>query len=250
MQAQRRTHRFGDQWEFSYRIDLSSRTSNPEDAEENLRDLLAYYEKECQSLRRRLVKHCRSAGRVGDALVIAKEFLNQAHGEDERCEALFLVAHTMQFAQDWELAIGFYVEARECGTRKEAYPYFIENNIGYCLIQLGRFAEAQECLKRAIGMAPAYPHAHRNLGVSYEGLQHFSEAASAYVDAIRADAADPSALQLLTKLIVRHPGVLKRISDLEEQVIRCRAAVAYAQLEWEKDLQNSTIEAGKSEMNP
>jgi tetratricopeptide (TPR) repeat protein len=238
MSTDKRTHTFGDDWEFRYRIDVSPPPSSRNEGEEYVRSLLAQRENECQSLRRDLLVLYRSTGRLGDALTMSNKLLTHARNVDQRCEALFILGQTLERTQDWESAIGFFEAAKECGTTSDTYAYFIENNIGYCLNQLGRFTEAQGFLRSAIIVDPERANAYMNYGLSCEGLMHFGEAADSYAKAVRADAADPSALHHLDDLVARHPGVLKEVPDLEQQIIRCRAAVAYAMLEWEKELRN------------
>src|SRR5271170_7629656 len=67
-------------------------------------------------------------------------------------------------------------------------------NLGYALIQAGRFTDAIHCLERAVRIDPSYAVAHNNLGIAYEHLLRHTEAIDAFERALtlKPDYAEPA----------------------------------------------------------
>ena len=58
-------------------------------------------------------------------------------------------------------------------------------NVGNCLLERGRGAEALPYCERAVALDPTKPAAHYNLGIAYEGAQRWADALAEYVAALR-----------------------------------------------------------------
>lgn len=217
-----------DGWAFSFRSGGNQIIPSGKDAEEYLHSLLAARTRECQRVRLELLRFYRSAARAADALAIAREYLAQGVSNDEKSEAYFHLGQTMEGVRDWESAIRWYRLARASGTSSQTYLYFIHNNIGFSLNQLGRYRESADELQSAMVIDPSRANAFKNYGLCLEGQGRFAEAAHMYIDGIRADAADPRALTHLEDLMRRHGEIRAQIPELDEEVVRCKAAIAFA----------------------
>jgi tetratricopeptide (TPR) repeat protein len=101
--------------------------------------------------------------------------------------------------------------------------YLLCNNLGYCLSQLGRFAEAERLCRAAIALDPERYNAHKNLGVALEGQGRHAEPAEGYVEATRKNPGDPRALRHLETMLARHPEVTHAVRDLPATLEACRA---------------------------
>ena len=103
--------------------------------------------------------------------------------------------------------------------------YFINNNLGFSLNIMERFAEAEPYCRRAMQSDPNRPNAYKNLGLSLAGQGQYREAAQCYVAATQINAADPRAFHLLMDLVKNHPELEY---DFETAAACCRKAVETA----------------------
>jgi tetratricopeptide (TPR) repeat protein len=106
-----------------------------------------------------------------------------------------------------------------------AYPpawtrtwYFLNNNLGYSLNQLGSFSEAEGYCRTAIAFQPHMYNAHKNLGVSLQGQGRFVEAAGSLLEATRIAPSDRRALGRLEELLTRHPEVGRDHPEILDEV--------------------------------
>jgi tetratricopeptide (TPR) repeat protein len=128
---------------------------------------------------------------------------------------------------NFDAAVGFYLEARELNPESVATRYLIHNNLGYSLIQLGRFKEAEPLLEAAITIDPTRPNAFKNLGLTLRSQGKIPEAADYFVLATEANSADTRSLRHLEELIADHPEVLLAMPGLAENLILYRTAVEH-----------------------
>ena len=104
--------------------------------------------------------------------------------------------------------------------------YFIHNNLGYSLNQVGEHQAAVRYLEIAVQIDPARPNAHKNLAIALEGQKRFAEAAKSYVRATEITPRDSRALMHLEEMVSANPSVLEEIPELQESLSFCREAVA------------------------
>ena len=103
--------------------------------------------------------------------------------------------------------------------------YFIHNNLGYSLNQLGQFAEGEKCCRDAIEINPSRPNAHKNLGIALAGLGQYREAAEAFINATYNNAGDTRSFGLLKKLLQEHPELE---FDFQKQFTKCEQIVKFS----------------------
>lgn len=87
--------------------------------------------------------------------------------------------------------------------------YFLSNNLGFCLNELGKYREAEGYCRIALEIDPSRHNAHKNLGVALEGLGRHAEALAYYLSATELFPADPRALQLARGLLTRFPFLVE-----------------------------------------
>jgi len=110
----------------------------------------------------------------------------------------------MEEAERFDLAAEFYAKGLEIEPTEEELWYWLKNDLGYALNQLGRFTEAERACQAAI-RSDSRPHnAYKNLGVALEGQGRYGEAANAYIAAVQAGPGDPRAFNLLVDLVAAH----------------------------------------------
>ena len=127
--------------------------------------------------------------------------------------------------RDYSSAAKAYSSALDLPQESSEAEYFLNNNLGLCLNQLGKHAEAEKHCRTAIEIAPEYHNAHKNLGVALQGLGRYADAAVCFIRATKLSPGDPRALQHLKDLIAVHKGIFEEIPDLLAQLSECQRAV-------------------------
>jgi tetratricopeptide (TPR) repeat protein len=221
--------RLTDNWTFNFRPKQSfnGKPVTIEEAEKHFLAKLKDPNENHKAVRLELVRIYRSMGKVGDAMSYAEEYLAETKNVEEKAEGYFTLGQAMEHVDDFESAVRFYMLAFELEPRHKFQRYFIRNNIGFSLNQLGRFVDAEKYLREAIGMDTTHANAYKNLGLSLEGQGRYVEAARSFISAIQANASDSRALRHLEKLAERHPEISCQIPDLSYQITMCRQAVAF-----------------------
>jgi len=82
----------------------------------------------------------------------------------------------MESASQFELACAFYSKGISLDPRNSDLRYFLNNNLGYSLNQLGRFTDGEPYCRAAIEINAARHNAYKNLGVSLTGQKRYAEA--------------------------------------------------------------------------
>ena len=129
---------------------------------------------------------------------------------------------------DYEGAARYYRGAFGLQPRRTDLWYWINNNLGYCLIQVGRFKEAEGHLKVALAIDSNRSNAFKNLGLALLGQKESAKAAEYFVLATQANASDPRSLTHLEQLLDADPELLVEVPDLQHKLDACRKAVEHA----------------------
>lgn len=146
---------------------------------------------------------------MNEKLIEAQEFL----GKGAQCEN----------NADWDGAIANYKRVVALDVEHPLICYYGHNNLGYSLIQLGRFPEAEFHCQAAIAVNPYLHNAHKNLGLSLQGLGRLVEAARSLATAAQLAPRDPRAWQHLCALIEANTELLDQSPELPEMMAELRA---------------------------
>jgi tetratricopeptide (TPR) repeat protein len=120
--------------------------------------------------------------------------------------------------RDFEAAVIAYKQAMALNPTHKEIWYFIHNNLGYSLNQIGEFEEGEKYCRVAIQINPNLSNAHKNLGLALVGQDKNADAAKSYVRAIEATPGDTRSLVLLLKLLQAHPELK---SEFQADADRC-----------------------------
>ena len=153
-----------------------------------------------------------------------RTILGRTENVDAAAQILMAMGQTAERGSDFELAARFYREALLLDAGSEHTRYFIRNNLGYSLNQLGRHAEAEPLCRQAIEIEPRRANAHKNLGLSLQGQGRFREAGSAFVAAMRVDPRDPRACRHLEELVASQPDLA---DEFREAIAETRGRRGY-----------------------
>jgi tetratricopeptide (TPR) repeat protein len=160
-----------------------------------------------------LAQFYKLAGKLDLAMAHFRRILGRTENVDAAAQILMAMGQTAERSDDFELAERFYREALLLDAGSEHTRYFIRNNLGYSLNQLGMHLEAEPFCRQAIEIEPRRANAHKNLGLSLQGQGRFREAGSAFVAAMRADPRDPRARRHLEELVATQPDLADELRE-------------------------------------
>lgn len=175
-----------------------------------------------------LSAHYSRSGRLDQAEGYVRRLLELNQSPGGAATHLLQLGQLEERRGDFERAADYYQRGLDAGPVAIHTCYFLRNNLGYSLNQLGRFAEAEPLLREAIRIDPEQPNAYKNLGLCLWGLERHVEAAVCFIDATRVNAADARSLNHLEQLAAAHPEIATSIPDFDALLSACRQAVAEA----------------------
>lgn len=148
--------------------------------------------------------------------------------DPERIGAGFLGLGQLEESRgDYAAAAKRYGEALALEPCSQHTWYFIHNNLGYSLNQLGKHGSAVRYLERALEIDPGRPNAYKNLGLAHEALGDPVKAAELFIAATQVDAADSRSLDHLLAMMEANPALEVDIPNLRDRVDACRKAVEF-----------------------
>jgi tetratricopeptide (TPR) repeat protein len=158
-----------------------------------------------------VVGYYRSIRKLEAAIELLEDFLKKNVADDEKnAHCQLALGQIATDDQRLEAALGHFQAALRFEPRKKKIAYVIHNNVGFCLNQLGRFADAESHCRTAIEINWKRASGYRNLGVSLQGQGELTGAAWALVEAVKLEVSDERARALLEKLIAEHPAIIVR----------------------------------------
>lgn len=190
------------------RVEASNGTSR-----EALWDLAVYYSK---------------VRRQREALGCVARLRTVANSDEEHAACQLAMGQLQEQMGDFEFATQFYRGGLELAVQTADSWYWLNNNLGYSLVQVECPSEAVPFLEAAISANGGRSNAHKNLGLAHERLGAYALAVRSFVAATRANASDARSLGHLEQLVATHPDVLAEVPRLAETLAECRSAVALA----------------------
>jgi tetratricopeptide (TPR) repeat protein len=167
----------------------------------------------------------KDTGQNDKALVRLRQLLQLLPDPESRAKCILTMGQVMEQAGDFAAAAGYYKQALALEPMHTWTWYFINNNLGFSLISLERFAEAEQYCRRAIQTDPNRPNAYKNLGLALSGHGQYREAAQCFIAATQVNAADDRAFRLLRDLLNDRPELEY---EFEGAALSCQKAVEAA----------------------
>jgi tetratricopeptide (TPR) repeat protein len=167
-------------------------------------------------------------GRQREAAACIARLRAMVVNDEEHARCQLAMGQLQEQLGDFEAAVHFYRGGLELSPRPGDTGYWLNNNLGYSLIQLGRPSEALALLEAAIAIDGTRPNAHKNLGLAHDHLGTYALAVRCFVKATQANASDPRSMKHLETIIAAHPEVLADVPGLAETLTECCRAVGVA----------------------
>jgi Flp pilus assembly protein TadD len=166
-------------------------------------------------------RECFDYRRFDGAVGLLAKALSLAADDGVRAYCLLEMGRAHEAKPDFRAAADAYGQGLAFPREPTHTWYFLNNNLGFCLNQLGRFEEAEPVCRTAIAFQPLMYNAHKNLGVSLQGQGRLVEAAHSFLEAARRSGSDPRALAHLEDLLAQHPYVGREHPELLEAAQEC-----------------------------
>lgn len=203
----------------------NGKTVTYEEAEEILTKTLSGSGEKNKEALWSLAQIYRETGRDHDAFECVQKLLKLSRGAEEKASCVLAFGQLMEQKGDYVSAEKYYRNALTLNPTNIDTRYFINNNLGYCLIQQGRFIEAVEYSKAAQDINPSWANAYKNMGLAFHGLGKHSKAAEYFIIATKTCPSDARAIQHLRDLVRVHREIEKDIPDIYEQIEFCKKLV-------------------------
>jgi tetratricopeptide (TPR) repeat protein len=200
-------------------------------AEEYEREILERLEKDSASRKQSLWDLSvlyGSTGRQEKCLECLKKLALLTDGPEERAQCYLAIGAQRERVDDFEGAVSYYRAAFGMEPQSTDAWYWINNNLGYSLVQLGQCHEAEAYLHNAVAIDQTRPNAYKNLRLASLGQNRLEAAIDYFVRATQANASDGRSLGHLEQLVREHPELLDKVPNLEGTIEDCRIAVGQA----------------------
>lgn len=172
-----------------------------------------------------LARFYKQTGQLEKSLVRLRQLLEWLSGPEDRARCFLNMGQTMEQAHRFAIAAGYYKQALALEPMHTSTWYFVNNNLGFCLIAMDRFAEAEVYCRKAIETDPNRPNAYKNLGTALSSQGQYRDAAQCFIAATQVNAADNRAFLLLRDLLRDHPEL---VFEFETAAACCEKAVEAA----------------------
>ena len=157
---------------------------------------------------------CGRTGRQQFAISHLERVANALSDSDARAYFRLLCGQMMEQVRDYESARDYYERGLAEPTNPAYTRYFLHNNLGFCLNELGRHKEAESHCHEAVEIAPKYHNAYKNLAIALEYMNDWPGAAFHFAAAAQLAPSDRRALMHLNTLLEAHPEVYEAVEDL------------------------------------
>jgi tetratricopeptide (TPR) repeat protein len=171
----------------------------------------------------RLTRECLDERRYDGAVGYLARILALTRDDQTKAVCFLETGRALEHKRDIPAAADAYSRAFTLPAQRTDTWYFLNNNLAYCLSQVGHQDEAEDCCRAAIAIEPLRHNAYKNLGVCLEAKGQLVEAARCFLQAARLFPDDPRALGHLEDLLGRHAEVAREHPELRAAAQEFRA---------------------------
>ncbi len=149
------------------------------------------------------------------------ELINCIEDPEKRAYTLLDTGCRLEKCKDWAEAIRIYQESISLEPTDQQTLYFAHNNLGFCLIQVGRFAEGENYSRKAIKIDGARSNAYKNTGLALQGQGRFVEAAELFIAGTLTRPQDRRSFDHLETLLRTHPEIREQMPTIDADIEKC-----------------------------
>ncbi len=176
----------------------------------------AYLDSEAPPLEKAIIRNgvfhascrCREKKQFEAAIRYLRVLAARTPVPEEKAEYLLSLGQSFEQLSDFGNAAAVYREGVNLEPTEARLSYYLHNNLGYCLNQLGRHVQAESFCRTAIRIDPKRFNAHKNLGLARLAQGHAHEAARHLTVAAVVDPGNRRSFDHLTELLQSHPELL------------------------------------------
>lgn len=155
-----------------------------------------------RSLKKALREEC-----FHEALEIIERLKQSSEGNEKKGHYAFFKGCVFEMVGDYQAAVQAYGTGLSFEPRDGRTWYFLHNNLGYSLIKLCKFQEAEYYCKEAIRINKGVYNGFKNLGLALEGQGRILEAAMVLAASPLGLPGSKNSWLLLSELQERNPDL-------------------------------------------
>ncbi len=181
---------------------------SPKQVEADIQSRVARSEEELEGALLQLARFYSAVGPYDNARACVERCVDGSQDPRKRAERCLRLGQLLEQEDRYAEAEATYARGLEIPSAAPEVRYFLQNNRGYCLNQLGRHTEAEAHCRAAIAVNPMQHNAHKNLGLALAGQGRVAEAAHCLVEADSRCPQDGRARRHLAQLLAENPELL------------------------------------------
>ena len=171
------------------------------------------------SLLRQLAVYCYEEELFDASTTYYQQILKVADDPSVKADCYLSLGRVREAVNDYAGALQCYEEAFTLDPGEDDTWYFLHNNRGFCLSQLGRHDEAAVYCRRGIEINEDRYNAYKNLGVALQGQGEYAEASACFLRAALMFPPDNRSVAHLKELLKIHREEVEReIPDIADQL--------------------------------
>ncbi len=179
-------------------------TPTLEELDKTLAQELHRCERELEHAVYQSAKHLAKTDRHIQAYVYMARLAEYTLDETKKAYFRLTGGQILEQGGEYAAAAAIYRKGLESKTDDTDTRYFLNNNLGYSLIQIGEYEEAEVHCREAIEIDPARHNAYKNLGLVLREKGLYGEAANCFLTASKIAPNDARAATLLAELLNKH----------------------------------------------
>ena len=186
-------------------------TPTLEELDKTLAQELHRCERELEHAVYQTAKHLAETDRHIQAYVYMARLAEYTLDESKKAFFRLTGGQILEQGGEYSAAAAVYRKGLECNTDDPETRYFLNNNLGYSLIQIGKHNEAEGYCREAIEIDQARHNAYKNLGLVLREKGQYAEAANCFLTASIIAPNDLRAARLLDELRKEYQDIKPRM---------------------------------------
>lgn len=169
---------------------------------------------------------CHATGQVDRYLKITQEARSMPELLPYKVDVLYFAGSICEDDCRYDQALEYYLRCLEFDTESDWFRYNRAVNAAFCYLMKGDPFKAREHCEAAIVINPENWLAWKNLGMAFEALENFRDAANAYARAVRLSRGDIGPIIYLRELVKRHRDKIVNFEEMRDELLEKGVVIA------------------------